>query len=64
MSDDSYDDEVVKDDISTGKIADRGELIDKIFDAELRDKFELFSYRNAAGILSASFPEHLGQLVD
>lgn len=64
MTDDyEYDDEGSLDDVSSGKIADRATLIEQVFSRELCDKFEIFSYRNAATILSSSFPEQFADLV-
>lgn len=42
--------------ISAGKAADDSRLIEQIFPASIRSKFEMFSYRNAAPILQTSFP--------
>lgn len=51
-------------DVSTGRGADNSALIEQVFGRDLREKFEIFSYRNAATILKASFPDHFLQLVE
>ncbi len=50
-------------DVSTGRGADSLELVNNVFDQELREKFEIFSYRNAATILQTSFPSHFSQII-
>ncbi|MBX7483124.1 BglII/BstYI family type II restriction endonuclease [Qipengyuania qiaonensis] len=50
-------------DVSTGRGADSSVLIGQVFDESIRDKFEIFSYRNAATILQASFPDQFSQIV-
>lgn len=52
------------DPVSTGKIADRDEIVAGVFSSEVREKFEIYSYRNAATILAASFPDHFAHIVD
>ncbi len=52
------------DDVSSGKAADSQALLDATFDKACRDKFEIFSYRNAATILAASFPKQFGDLIE
>ena len=44
------------DGISSGRIADENRIVENVFTAELRNKFEIFSYRNAATILESSYP--------
>lgn len=56
-------DEHFEDDVSLGKGADPSELVGKIFSDSLTEKFELFSYRNAAAVLAQGFPDHLADLV-
>jgi hypothetical protein len=51
------------DDVSSGKIADRHALVEQAFSPQLRDKFEIFSYRNAAAILASSFPEQFTGII-
>ncbi|MBU2587857.1 MAG: restriction endonuclease [Alphaproteobacteria bacterium] len=51
------------DDVSTGKAADHPDLVGAHFPAELQDKFEIFSYRNAASILATSFPNHFADII-
>ncbi|MDE2560894.1 MAG: restriction endonuclease [Sphingomonadales bacterium] len=50
-------------DVSSGKAADSTALVDSVFSTDIRSKFELFSYRNAASILASSFPEQFAGLV-
>lgn len=52
------------DDISTGKAADNFGLVEALFPDELRQKFEIYSYRNAASILASSFPDHFANLIE
>ena len=52
-----------KDDISYGRGADGPSYVDGIFGKELCKKFEIFSYRNAAGILYSSFPDQFKDLL-
>ena len=47
-----------------GKIADDPTLVENVFPQNIRHKFEIFSYRNAASILARSFPEQFAHLVD
>ncbi len=42
---------------SRGRIADTPETISHLFSVVIHSKFEIYSYRNAAAILSTSFPE-------
>ena len=44
-----------KEGISSGRIADENRIVENIFTAELRNKFEIYSYRNAATILESSY---------
>lgn len=55
--------EAVDSDVSTGRGADNYSLVESVFDAQLLKKFEIFSYRNAATVLSTSYPEHFSQIV-
>lgn len=50
-------------DVSSGKSADGHGLIEATFSADLRGKFEIYSYRNAASILSTSFPDQFSSLI-
>jgi len=59
MSDQEEEDDLV----STGKIADDPRSLEKIFPKDLRNKFELYSYRNAGAILSQNFPDQFKQLL-
>lgn len=51
------------DDVSTGKAADHADLLRTHFPVELQEKFEIFSYRNAASILASSFPDHFANII-
>lgn len=42
--------------VSQGKVADHPLTISEVFSKDLQEKFEIFSYRNAAAILAGSFP--------
>lgn len=42
--------------ISSSRIADENRIVEKVFTAKLRKKFEIFSYRNSATILESSYP--------
>lgn len=50
--------------VSAAKIADQPQSLEKIFSGELRKKFEIHSYRNAATILSQNFPVQYQQITD
>ena len=52
------------DDVSTGKVADSPATIEAIFPEDVRKKFEWYSYRNAASVLKAGFPDHFAELVE
>ncbi len=52
------------DDVSSGHIADDAATISSVFPKDLQDKFELFSYRNAAPILANSFPNQFSDIVE
>ena len=52
-----------KDDVSFGRGADQTSYVEGIFGHPLCNKFEIFSYRNAAGILSSSFPKQFEEIV-
>lgn len=49
---------------SEGKVADPTGTLDGIFSQELQQKFEIFSYRNAAAILKMNFPDQLTHIID
>lgn len=51
-------------DISTGAVADDPAVLKHAFSEDILSKFEIFSYRNAAGILKASFPEQFENLIN
>ena len=52
-----------KDDIAYGRNADAKEYVEGFFDKSILQKFEIFSYRNAAGILASSFPEQFEDIL-
>lgn len=52
------------DDVSSGKIADSPENVKRVFDDEIIEKFEIFSYRNAAPILASSFGSQYRSIVE
>lgn len=68
MSDDFDDDDddfdVVKDDVSHGKVADNPALYQSLIPANILDKFEIHSYRGAAAVLAQSFPIQFAQIID
>lgn len=49
--------------MTASSVADERELVDRFFPPDVRRKFEIFSYRNAATILSQNFPEQFAQIV-
>ena len=51
------------DDVSTGKVADRASIVAAFFSPEIRRRFEIYSYRNAAAILANGFPEQFASLI-
>lgn len=51
------------DDVSQGLVADNPDVLAQLFPSAILQKYEIFSYRNAAGILKSSFPEHLEEIV-
>lgn len=48
--------------ISSGRIADSDAVIEPLFSDRIRNKFEIYSYRNAAAILSTSFPQQFANI--
>ncbi len=50
-------------DVSAGTVADDPVVLNNVFENDLLSKFEVFSYRNAAGILKSSFPEQFENVV-
>lgn len=50
-------------DVSSGQVADRDNVVSNVFPKELREKFEIFSYRNAATILAGSFPDEFHEIL-
>ncbi|WP_416879010.1 BglII/BstYI family type II restriction endonuclease [Litorimonas sp.] len=53
-----------KNDVSFGRGADPDKYTSHYFDDELLQKFEIHSYRNAAGILATSFPAQFDSLLE
>lgn len=51
------------DDISSGRGADHRAVVEPHFPRDLLNKFEVFSYRNAASILSTSFPTQFDHIL-
>lgn len=49
--------------VLAGMIADDCRLLEGVFSENIRNKFELYSYRNASSILSRSFPDQFAQIV-
>lgn len=49
--------------VSSGKVADHPAAIETISPPLLRRKFEIYSYRNAASILSGSFPAQFQEIL-
>lgn len=52
-----------KNDVSLGHGADSIDYVEQFFDKDITKKFEIKSYRNAAGILATSFPEQFSELL-
>lgn len=51
------------DDISGGRVADSHEAVERVIPTDLLEKYEVFSYRNAASIIANGFPEHFQELI-
>jgi len=51
-------------DISSGRVADSSEAVERVFSKSMRSKFEIYSYRNAASILASSFPGQFSAISD
>lgn len=49
--------------MTAGAVADERSLVERFFPPSVCRKFEIFSYRNAAAILSQNFPEQFSQIV-
>lgn len=49
--------------MAAGKIADDPALVESVFPENIRQKFEIFSYRNAASILATSFPSQFAHII-
>jgi len=63
LSNKNNDDEIIKDDISNGRIADNPNYFSKIFPENILNKFEIYSYRSAAAILYQTFPEQFKDII-
>ena len=50
--------------MAAGKIADDPSVVENVFSRNIRRKFEIFSYRNAASILANGFSAQFAHLVD
>ncbi len=50
-------------DVSGGRAADPDHVVAPLFPASVRDRFEIFSYRNAATILRYNFPQQWDDLI-
>ncbi len=50
--------------ISSGEIADHKSVVESVFTKNLCNKFEIFSYRNAATILANGFPSQFKEFKD
>lgn len=61
---DDFEEEVSRDEVASapGEAADPQWLVDAKIPADLRKKFEVYSYRSAATILAESHPEEFGEL--
>lgn len=56
-------DEAPGDDVSEGKIADPHRVVAASLPSTILDRFEVFSYRNAASILATSFPREYSGII-
>lgn len=63
MSEEDMDD-IIKDDISSGKVADHPDSFSDIFPRSVKDKFEIYSYRSAAAVLYKSFPKQFEDIIN
>ena len=52
-----------QDEISDGKVADPAATLAALFPDDVLQKFEIFSYRNAATILSGAFPDQFADII-
>lgn len=59
---DGNDEPIRLDDISSGRGADNRSVVEPHFSSQILNKFEIYSYRNAASILATSFPKHFEQI--
>lgn len=51
------------DQVSAGKVADPVAALEAVFDPDILADFEVYSYRNAAGILQNGFPDQFADIV-
>lgn len=56
--------DVVKDDISSGRNADSLRSYQSLIPLGITEKYEVYSYRGAAAVLSQSFPDQFSQIID
>lgn len=49
-------------DVSSGVIADPQSVVDNAIPPDIRARFEIFSYRNAASVLSQSYQQEFGEI--
>lgn len=52
-----------EDKVSAGKVADHRAALEAVFEPDILENFEVFSYRNAASILKGSFPAQFDDVV-
>lgn len=57
------DEEELETPTSTGRHADPASSVGAVFGPELTSKFEIYSYRNAAGLLATAFPNHFAEIL-
>lgn len=63
MSEDDDEGPVRTDDISRGRNADPAHLVHAALPPSICDKFEIYSYRNAASILKSGFPDQFAAII-
>ncbi|MEQ8368191.1 MAG: BglII/BstYI family type II restriction endonuclease [Roseicyclus sp.] len=50
-------------DVSSGRVADSHDLVQSLIPEEILQRYEVFSYRNAASILSKGFPQQFEDII-
>lgn len=64
MTDESdFEAEELLSDVSSGRVADERSILGDVFNPELLEKFEIYSYRSAANVLAHSFPKQFSELI-